>query len=126
MMSWGGTNMSYRRSKSLVADTLNGLAGKVEYLTGVDGDFSRGGASIGYVRNGSETQHTILLEITETDELENLVRITCAGEMTVLIYSENPDNDSHYLRSVPYSITAYVEDETLYRMVYCNDALWED
>ena len=46
--------------------------------------------------------------------------------MTVLIYSENPDNDSHYLRSVPYSITAYVEDETLYRMVYCNDALWED
>ena len=126
MMSWGGTNISYSRSKSLVADTLNGLAGSVEYLTDVDGDFSCGSASIGYVRNGSETQHTILLEITETDELENLVRITCAGEMTVLIYSENPDNDSHYLRSVPYSITAYVEDETLYRMVYCNDALWED
>ena len=24
MMSWGGTNISYSRSKSLVADTLNG------------------------------------------------------------------------------------------------------
>ena len=126
MMSWGGTNISYRRSKSLVADTLNGLAGSVEYLTDVDGDFSRGSAFIGYISDGSETQHTILLEITETDELENIVRITCKGETTVLIYSENPDNDSHYLRSVPYAITAYVEDETLYRMVYCNDALWED
>ncbi len=126
MMSWGGTNISYRRSKSLVADTLNGLAGSVEYLTDVDGDFSRGSAFIGYISDGSETQHTILLEITETDELENIVRITCKGETTVLIYSENPDNDSHYLRSVPYTITAYVEDETLYRMVYCNDALWED
>ena len=126
MMSWGGTNISYRRNKSLVADTLNGLAGSVEYLTDVDGDFSRGSAFIGYISDGSETQHTILLEITETDELENIVRITCKGETTVLIYSENPDNDSHYLRSVPYAITAYVEDETLYRMVYCNDALWED
>lgn len=126
VMYFGGANVSDSPDKYLVAETLNDLAESVAYPEGVQGEFDRSHALVGYIQNSEEDQYTILLEIGEIEEAENLVRITCEGTATYLFYSENPENDAFYLRDEPYRVTGYVEDETLYRMVYCDDLLWNE
>lgn len=67
-------------------------------------------------------QCSIYLEAGETaDE----VRLTIEGTVTVMIYSENPDNDATYLRDVPYTIAGTVDDAELWQLIMDHGAIME-
>lgn len=96
-----------------LAQALNGAAYAPE--TDADSWDPAFRLTVGYALEGSAGPQTIVLEVPAEG---SLVRLSLAGEVTYLFYSENPDNASVYLSQMPYSLTLCVEDDSLAPLVH--------